>query len=79
VIGDRELGSSVVRLAGPVPLHAVAAIHVDDPSAEADVAAAAAVVEEAEAGDPDAQFTVDSAEDHELAWYDVSELGHIVG
>jgi hypothetical protein len=38
------------------------------------VAAAAEVVEEALAGDPDAQFTVDSAEDHQLEWYDVTEL-----
>src|SRR2546430_1791792 len=54
--GDGDLGSSIVRLAGPVPLSAVAAIHVDAVEAEADVAAAAEVVEEALAGDPDAQF-----------------------
>jgi hypothetical protein len=71
---DHELGSSNVRLAGPVPLDAVAAIHVDGVDAAEEVAAAAAVVEEALAGDPDAQFTVDGAEDHELEWYDVSEL-----
>lgn len=71
---DVELGSSVVGLAGPVPLAAIAAIHVDDPSTAADIAAAAILVEEALAGDPDAQFTVDGAEDHELEWYDVSEL-----
>jgi hypothetical protein len=75
---DRELGSSLIRLTAPVPLAAVAAIHVDDADAEQDVAAAAEVVEEAVAGDPDAQFTVDGAEDHELAWYDVSELDHLV-
>jgi hypothetical protein len=75
---DGELGSSLVRLAGPVPLAAVAAIHVDDVDAEEDVAAAAEVVEEAVAGDPDAQFTVDGAEDHELAWYDVSEIDHLI-
>jgi hypothetical protein len=71
---DRELGSSDVRIAEPVALDAVAAIHVDGTDAIEDVAAAAAVVEEALAGDPDAQFTVDGAEDHELEWYDVSEL-----
>jgi Family of unknown function (DUF6912) len=75
---DAELGSSAVRLAGPVPLAAVAAIHVDAHGAEPDVDAAAQVVEEALAGDPDAQFTVDGAEDHELAWYDVSELDKLV-
>jgi hypothetical protein len=77
-IDDPELGSSTVRLAGPVPLSAIAAIHVDAVAAEQDVDAAAQVVEEALAGDPDAQFTVDGAEDHELAWYDVSELDELV-
>jgi hypothetical protein len=46
-------------------------------AAEADVAAAAEVIEEAVAGDPDAQFTVDGAEGNELEWYDVSELGQL--
>ncbi|RIV34599.1 DUF6912 family protein [Micromonospora radicis] len=72
--GDGELGSSVVELRGPVPASAVAALHVDGADAVADVAAAAKVVAEALAGDPDAQFTVDGAEDHELEWYDPSEL-----
>jgi hypothetical protein len=57
-----------------VPVQSVAAIHVDSADATEDVAAAADQVEEALAGDPDAQFTVDSAEDHELEWFDVSEL-----
>ena len=76
---DLDLGSSEVRLDTAVPLSAVVAVHVDSPGAEADVAAAAAVVEEAVAGDPDAQFAVDSAEDHELEWYDVSELDRLTG
>ncbi|MFC3504590.1 DUF6912 family protein [Micromonospora krabiensis] len=71
---DQELGSSTVALAGAVPLRAVAAIHVDGAEAVEDVAAAAEVVVEALAGDPDAQFTVDGAEDHELEWYDPTEL-----
>jgi len=75
---DRDLGSSGVRVNGGVPIGAVAAIHVDAVEAEADVAAAATVVDEAAAGDPDAQFTVDGAEDHELEWYDASELDRLV-
>ena len=74
---DRELGSSRVDVTETVPLAAVAAIHVDGVAAEGDVAAAAEVVSEALAGDPDAQFTVDGAEDHELEWYDPSELGQL--
>jgi hypothetical protein len=74
----QELGSSLVAVAASVPLSAVAAIHIDGSGAERDVAAAAEVIEEAAAGDPDAQFTVDSAEDHELEWYDPSELDRLV-
>ena len=71
---DIELGSSTVRLPQPLSLKEVASIHVDGPDAAEQVAAAADVVEEALAGDPDAQFTVDGAEAHELEWYAVSEL-----
>jgi hypothetical protein len=76
--GDRDLGSSLITMTGPVPVSAVAAIHVDGADAEEAVSAAAEVVEEALAGDPDAQFTVDGAEDHELEWYDPSELGQLI-
>jgi len=75
---DKELGSSVVDVLDVIPLTSVAAIHVDGEEAQVDVAAAADVVIEAAAGDPDAQFTVDGAEDHELEWYDPSELDQLV-
>ncbi len=76
--GDGDLGSSTLELTRAVPVAAVAAIHVDGADAVEDVAAAAEVVTEALAGDPDAQFTVDGAEDHELEWYDVSELDQLL-
>jgi hypothetical protein len=41
------------------------------------VAAAVAVVLAAAAGDEDAQFIVDAVEDHELEWYDPSELDQL--
>lgn len=75
---DRSLGSSAVRAGDLVELADVAAIHVDGQEAEEDVRAATEVVEEAAAGDPDAMFTVDGAEDHELEWYDVTELDQIL-
>jgi hypothetical protein len=75
---DPELGSSLVHATVPIPVGAVAAVHLDGEGAAAEVAAAADVVEEALAGDPDAQFTVDGAEDHELEWYDVSELDALI-
>jgi len=75
---DRDLGSSVVRLGEQVTMAEVASIHVDGKAAEPDVRAAADAVVEAVAGDPDAQFTVDGAEDHELEWYDPTELDHLL-
>jgi hypothetical protein len=74
-----ELGSSAVPVTGPVRLADVAAVHVDGTDARDDVAAAVEVVEAAAAGDSDARFIVDAAEDHELEWYDVSELDHLLG
>jgi hypothetical protein len=76
---EREPGSSAVLLAGELSLAAVAAVHVDGAEAEANVAAAAEVAVSAAAGDQDAQFTVDGVEDHELEWYDVSELDQLLG
>jgi hypothetical protein len=73
-----DLGSSLVRLTVPLEFRAIAAIHVDGASAEADIRAAAEVVLDAMAGDPDAQFVVDSAEDHELEWYDVTEIDQLL-
>jgi hypothetical protein len=72
-----ELGSSEVRLPQPLSLTEVASIHMDGVNAAAEIAAAADVVDEALAGDPDAQFTVDGAEDHELEWYAVTELNEL--
>jgi hypothetical protein len=63
-----------VRLATSVPLARVAAVHVDSGEAEADVTAAAAALGAADAGDDDARFTVDGAEDHELLWYATQEI-----
>ena len=69
-----DLDHSVVKLAGPVPLKVVAAIHFDTEDAEPAVRAAAAVIDAADLGDPDAEFTLGDAEDHELAWYAAQEL-----
>jgi hypothetical protein len=66
-----------VLVGDPVPVKAIAAGHVDEPDAAADVAAAADVIAAADAGDDDASFTVDSAEAHELAWYATQELQYL--
>ena len=36
------------------------------------------VVDAADMGDLDAEFLIGEAEDHELAWYDPSEIAHLV-
>lgn len=69
-----DLDHAVVRLSGPVSMRQVAAVHVDTEAAEPSVRAAAAVMDEADLGDPDAEFTLGDAEDHELAWYAPQEL-----
>ncbi|HET6634347.1 MAG TPA: hypothetical protein VFH77_04885 [Streptomyces sp.] len=68
-----------VRVTGPVPLTRAAAVHVDAPEAEADVTAAAEALGAADAGDDDAQFVVDGAEDHELLWFGVQEVPGLLG
>jgi hypothetical protein len=67
-----------VRLDQEVPLARAAAVHVDAPDAEPDVSAAAGALGAADAGDDDAQFTVDGAEDHELLWYATQEIPNLI-
>ncbi|MEU0238448.1 hypothetical protein ABZ234_12210 [Nocardiopsis sp. NPDC006198] len=55
-----------VRVTAAVPYKKLASAHVDDPAASADVAAAAA-----EPGSG-------AADDHELMWFAVQELRHLV-
>jgi hypothetical protein len=69
-----DLDYAVVRLTGPVQLKQVAAVHLDTSDAEPAVRAAAAVIDQADLGDGDAEFTLGEAEDHELAWYAPEEL-----
>lgn len=68
---------AAVVVGAVVPLSTVASGHVDDPAALDDVAAAALASAAADAGDEDAQFTVDGAEGHELGWYATQELGDL--
>jgi hypothetical protein len=69
-----DLDYSVVKLAGPVQMKQVAAVHLDTSDAETAVRAAAATIDAADLGDGDAEFTLGDAEDHELAWYSPEEL-----
>ncbi|MEV4468969.1 hypothetical protein [Nonomuraea sp. NPDC049504] len=68
-----------VRLAQPVPMTKVAAVHIDDHDAEPDIEAAVAALPASDAGDDDARFTVDGAEAHELMWYATQEIPDLLG
>jgi hypothetical protein len=63
-----------VLVGAAVPIANVASGHIDAIEATGDVAAAADAIDAADAGDDDAEFTVDGAEGHELAWYATQEL-----
>jgi len=69
-----DLDAAVVKLSAPIAFEDVAAVHVDTEEAEEAVRAAAGVVDAADLGDPDAEFVLGEAEDHELAWYAPQEL-----
>ncbi len=74
-VDDDEEERGAVRIEADVRLKDVASAHIDGAEAEADVAAAVGVVLEADLGSDDAQFVVDQAEGHELAWYATQEIG----
>jgi hypothetical protein len=69
-----DLDDGAVTVPGAVPATAVAAVYVDLPEAADAVRAAAEVIDAADLGDPDAEFTVGDAEDHDLAWYAPQEV-----
>ncbi|MDF9813515.1 hypothetical protein M2266_002746 [Streptomyces sp. SPB162] len=79
---DRGLDSAAlgeVRLAAAVSMRDAAAVHLDADEAEEDVTAAALALGAADAGDDDARFTVDGAEDHELLWFATQEIPNLIG
>lgn len=73
-----DLDDGAVRISGPVPMSAIAAVHVDDEEAAHAVREAAGVVDKADLGDLDAEFLVGEAEDQELAWYSPEEIAFLV-
>lgn len=75
VLEDPDVDRGAVRVEADVRTSDVASAHVDDAEAEDDVRGAVGVVLEADLGSEDAQFVVDQAEGHELAWYATQELG----
>ena len=77
-VEDPDADRGAVRISGDLALADVASAHVDGAEAEDDVRAAVNVVLEADLGSEYAQFVVDQAEGHELAWYATQEIGTLL-
>ncbi|AHH21073.1 hypothetical protein NONO_c63030 [Nocardia nova SH22a] len=69
-----DLDDAVVRLSAPITYDRIASVHVDLSEAEPQVAKAVDIIDAADLGDPDAEFVLGDAEDHQLAWYAAQEL-----
>jgi hypothetical protein len=75
---DPHVEPGAVRVEADIRMQDVASVHLDEAGAEDDVRAAVNVVLEADLGSEDAQFVVDQAEGHELAWYATQEVGPLL-
>ncbi|WP_439029692.1 DUF6912 family protein [Gordonia terrae] len=69
-----DLDDAVVKVGVPIPLSAIASVHVDVSEAEDKVRAAVVVIDAADMGDLDAELAVGDVEDFDLAWYATQEL-----
>ncbi|MEY9965735.1 hypothetical protein ABIA33_003785 [Streptacidiphilus sp. MAP12-16] len=70
-----------VTLTETLAMAKVASVHADadEPEVLDDVSAAVSAVAAADAGDEDARFAVDGAEDHELLWFATQEIPGLLG
>jgi len=74
-----EADRAVVAVTGgPVPWRRVVSVHLDGADAAPAVRAAAMVIDAADLGDDDAEFTLGSAEDFDLAWYAPGEIRYLL-
>jgi len=74
-----EADRAVVAVSGgPLPWRRVASVHLDGADAASAVRAAATVIDAADLGDDDAEFTLGSAEDFDLAWYAPGEIRYLL-
>ena len=76
--GDGSAEPGVIKITGSVRLIDIASLHVDEAGAQEHVTAAARALPAADAGDPDALFTVDAVEDYDLLWFAAQELGDLL-
>ncbi len=74
-----EADPTVVEVEEVVPLRRVAAVLVDDATAEADVRAGADRWAAAQDGDPGAVRAVERCQDHDLGWFATQEIDQLLG
>lgn len=75
--GSVEPGS--VRLGATVPVAGWAAVLVDEVPTDPVIRAAAGLIGRADAGDPDAARVIGEADDVDLLWFAVTEVGRLGG
>jgi hypothetical protein len=75
---DPDTDRGAVRIVADIRLSDVVSAHIDGAQAEDDVRAAVNVAIEADMGSDDAQFVIEQAEGHELAWYATQEIGPVL-
>jgi hypothetical protein len=75
---DPDTDRGAVRVEADIRLSDVVSAHIDGAQAEDDVRAAVNVAIEADMGSDDAQFVIEQAEGHELAWYATQEIGPVL-
>lgn len=69
---DRD--RSAASIPGPLPWSSVISVHLDSAADTPVIERAAAAVDAAELGDPDAEVAVGDVEDIDLAWYAPAEV-----
>jgi hypothetical protein len=69
---------ALVHVDRPVQLRDMVSVHLDDPGAASEIGVAVAAIHAADAGDEDAKFVVDGAEDYELQWYATQEIADLL-
>lgn len=75
---EPDLDRAAVLLSAAPPWHSVVSVHVDDVAAGDDVRTAAESVVAADLGSDEAQFALDGAEGHELAWFATQEVDDLL-
>ncbi len=73
-----QLDRAAATISGSVPWKQLVSFHLDGADAADIVQAAAAIVDQADLGDDDAEFAVGSADDIDLAWYAPGEIAYFI-